>query len=190
MNDDHDNGNGAAATDDPDEFEEVTNVIQCTRDLEDYVRLHLDPSALKNLILAEKLEIGFHFVDVTEGLPGIDIYPAVDTANGTDGYLFDSEVANQQIEGNFARRVASVRHLNEAAWLNIDTFQHLSSNGHLHLIFDGESAGAGNLALLVKGEGIPEIAAVKIPMDIPAFATCTSTGRQGTTWILTWQLSR
>lgn len=167
VNNDHDVGDDAAADDDPETSSNVTNRISCLRDLEDYVRLHVDLSAIKDLVKDGTVKVGFRFVNVEPngGLPGIGVYLAADTQDGKDEYLFDETAAQAQLAGDFKNRVADVFSLYET-WLDNTAVQSMNDEGHLHLIFDGSSEGSGNLVLLLKWPNQDSVEVVKIPMMI------------------------
>jgi chitodextrinase len=80
-----------------------------TRDLEDFTRLWIDVSSLKDLIQNRDIQIGLKWAEVAEGVPAVKIFnPKVGNDEGSLKYLTDVAAADR-LMGTFAISDADLR---------------------------------------------------------------------------------
>lgn len=130
----------------------LSSKITCTRDLEDFTRLHLSIQGLYLLLLDDKYTVGLEFVQTT-GNPSIAIFLAEESDGGMQ-YLLDNTVAEAQLaDTKYNTTLGCVGQsynfkFPQSTW---DTL--LSSNSTTHLIFEGCESGKGRLQFTIyKGE--------------------------------------
>jgi hypothetical protein len=128
------------------------SVIDSTRDLEDFQRLHLSIGGLRDGISNGTIKIGFKWKSVTQ-TPAVKIYRAADPEGALD-YLSDMEAAQAQLADNYKTAIATVQGT-EIALVPANVFEDLSdTNVKVPLLFEGAGVGKGQLvAVILKSDG-------------------------------------
>ncbi len=129
--------------------------INGTRDLEDFARLWINVSGLRNMVTGANpvLQIGLKWTDVSQGSPAIRLFRAAEATGGM-GYLFNSTTAAQQLDqtgqsygtalGSGMVETASTYIVPQVALANLS-----ESQPNIRLLFEGCRAGKGRLRLVV-----------------------------------------
>jgi len=128
------------------------DVITCTRDLEDFTRLHLSVAFLAEQIKNGTITVGLEFVQTTDN-PSIIIFMA-NEADGGMQYLLKNTVAEAQIAETKYNTTLGGAGKSYNFKFPARTWDTLSSpNSTTHLIFEGATEGKGKLQFtLYKGE--------------------------------------
>jgi len=145
VNDDNDTGDDLTASDEQNGDDSADNVIDSLRDLEDFTRLHINLSALKNQLEDGSLEVGLKFTKVI-GDPSIRLFYAADQENGSNKYLTEQIEANKQKSEDVLFKLTG----EETQWFPSEIIDRMNSKGHLHLLFEGVNEGFGDMSLVIK----------------------------------------
>ena len=162
LNDDHDvisSGEEDDVNDNVKDCDRETNGtggrIACKRDLEDFVRVHLQVDDHT----AHLPGVTYHlkFANVTAGSPAVNIFEAI---NETPEYLTDSNVAGQQIQ----QQNLTMGGVNRAE-VQLDSRYIKSGDQVSPFIIEGRSAGVGDLTFIVKQDGM-EIGRKSVALEL------------------------
>jgi pimeloyl-ACP methyl ester carboxylesterase len=158
INDDDDDGDDAAATDTDDWLKDSTGPpIDSLRDLEDFTRLHADLSSVKQMIEDGDMEVGMKI----KGQGSIRVFYSSDQDNGSEKYLFDQQEAEAQKGIDYLKLIDT-----QEKWFPSDVVDHLDTDGHLHLIFEGVSEGEGEIVLLLKPTSGSTVEGPSVPIEL------------------------
>lgn len=146
------------------------NQITSLRDLEDFSRIWLNLSGVTDAVRNGQLYVGLRWANTT-GAPWIKLYPHVEPDGGTK-YLFDSSGTVPPQQQSTTNAIADVQRSGSPATilgvsqntfvLPTSVFANLTESSPLtHLLFEGCSAGTGELKLVLlqkNGSDYTEIA--------------------------------
>ncbi len=138
------------------------NVIDVTRDLEDFARLHLNIGGMHDAFKNGQLHLGFKWTDTNGTNPAIKLYRATDADGGT-GYLNNVNAANTQ---SFEVAIVDARHpaysgppwasnytvIGTGDFFVLPSLQSINlsaTNPTLRFVFEGCTTGKGQLKLVI-----------------------------------------
>lgn len=159
VNDDFDEDNKDEVSGTPDWND---GLIQCARDLEDFSRIKISVSGLREAFQQGKFKIGFEWKQTT-GSPAVQVYPQVEESAG-EGYLKDEQTAAAQIvpgvpTGRWAlvaedscTLIGTGQAKVFAAMPNSIATRDFESDGMIHLLFEGCGEGKGQLCITIHDE--------------------------------------
>jgi hypothetical protein len=159
LNNDDDSGSGDEAADSEPSFDDAdhkNSVIDGTRDLEDFARLHLNLSSIFDQLAAGTLQLKFAFSQTgLTASPAVNIWGGLglEDDNGGIAYLEDPEKA-----GVYALRSAfkSPWRITKSASVAIpQTYWEDFDNTieDFYFLFEGAGIGRGNLVIEIHGNG-------------------------------------
>jgi len=124
-------------------------VINGIRDLEDFTRLHIDVSSILPMLKDNDFDLALKFEETT-GSPAIKLWKAKDPNNGSEDYLEDVSVAEQQIQLNNPGEIAG-----STAYVIPQEFWDDLPDGTetAYLLYEGVSVGKGKLTLEIQKDG-------------------------------------
>ncbi len=157
VNNDHDavremDNDGLTTTTVQDDLDDLTkdcadDAILCTRDLEDFTRLHLRVGGIGDLLKSGKIRLGLQWFDVEE-TPVIKVYRAFAEKGGTI-YLSDPYESPTQCSTDYRTKVCiaspnKLFDLPQSVWQGVS-----QEKPEAYFLFEGASTGNGNLRLVL-----------------------------------------
>ena len=126
------------------------NEISTKRDLEDFARLSFTTDAIQDQLKNGTIELGFKWKDA-ENNPALKIYWSA-MSDGSKFYVEDDNEADLQIDAKYKTALGTVSG-STATYVDKKVFESIEDDDKVHFLFEGVSAGKGELIMTLKMNG-------------------------------------
>ena len=126
------------------------NEIKTKRDLEDFTRLSFTTDAIQDQLKAGTIELGFKWKDA-EGSPSLKLYWSA-MSDGSKLYVEDDGEADLQMDTKYKTALGTVSGTT-ATYVDKKVFESIEVDDKVHFLFEGVSAGKGELVMTLKMNG-------------------------------------
>ncbi|MBT63962.1 MAG: hypothetical protein CML13_12200 [Puniceicoccaceae bacterium] len=126
------------------------NEISTKRDLEDFARLSFTTDVIQDQLKSGDIELGFKWKGA-EGSPSLKLYWSA-MSDGSKLYVEDDEEADLQMDAKYKTALGTVSG-STATYVDKKVFESIEDDDKVHFLFEGVSAGKGELIMTLKMNG-------------------------------------
>lgn len=126
------------------------NEIKTKRDLEDFTRLSFQAEGIEDQLKNGDIELGFKWKNPSNG-PSLKLYWSA-MSDGSKLYVEDDTNAALQLDAKYKTSLGTVSG-SSATYIDKKVFENIDTAGAVHFLFEGVSAGAGELITMLKING-------------------------------------
>ncbi len=127
--------------------------LQYKRDLEDLTRIWLDLNEFTSTYSVSDQSISLRVrIKESDGFPSLNLFHSVESG-GLRKYLTDEAIADSQLQGVFGQELCSASYGNFVQTLPRRAWENLPSSKLVHLLFEGQVEGEGELLFYFEKNG-------------------------------------